>query len=740
MNWLYYLAEANLYLMVFYLAYYLFLKNSTHYQINRAYLLFCCVASFLLPILKISALKPIKATTNVNSIKHEVPTITVNAYALEPINARLPTLQVKPIKAIPIIVPEVKESVLTLQDLIQYGYLAGVAISIGLLFIKLILLFKLIKNGYIIKQGEHNVIKIIDSDAAFSFFNFLFIGTKIIETEIIIRHELVHIRQKHSADIVFIELFKIINWFNPVVYMVQNSLKIIHEYIADELTLIKDRDAIAYSSFLLQTAFGEFDSSITNSFFKDNQLKNRIIMLNKQRSSKLAKFKFLIFLPLGLLLISASTLTISKNYGWIDILPTHIKSVVNNKYGISINPLKKRHLKIDPNGKFSNIDQININKQNKKTPYIASSIKLANNITINSIDDSSKYTTRDGKLILPVVNADGYHLLDYYLHHNIKYGPSKGEKGGLVIVGYSLDLDRHLINVKITKSGGPKLDELALKAFNNYKGIVNDDSGKNYNLGVYFFSGDYSIFKTDSLQKIPNFAGEVIIPYFKYPYQVTKKGYEYVESGVGFPQFESLAQVTIFEKSGEGKSFFKTKLIPEDLKMLNEKYGYVFPSISSDVLTFMNKIDNRKKRLAFFLHMNSYLEAPYSNDFYNHIIDSLVYPNNSKKGLIGTVVLINFNLDENGFINDVKVEKSGGIEFDKASINAIQAFKKPINDNPGKHSIAIVFCIATKEFRPIVSDKFKKKGYVGELAVAESKTTFSPSMVKLVDSTKKATK
>jgi beta-lactamase regulating signal transducer with metallopeptidase domain len=94
----------------------------------------------------------------------------------------------------------------------------------------------------------------------------------------------VHIRQKHSADIVFLELIKIINWFNPLIYLLQMSLKTMHEYIADEQTAAQESDAISYSSFLVNNAYGLNGSSLAHSFFNYNLLKKRIIMLNQKRS------------------------------------------------------------------------------------------------------------------------------------------------------------------------------------------------------------------------------------------------------------------------------------------------------------------------------------------------------------------------------------------------------------------------------------------------------------------------
>jgi hypothetical protein len=90
-----------------------------------------------------------------------------------------------------------------------------------------------------------------------------------------------------------LEVLKVINWFNPFVYLLQRSIKTVHEYIADEQTAAYERDALTYSSFLLNNAYGIQGSTIAHSFFNYNLLKKRIIMLNKNRSGKLARLKYL---------------------------------------------------------------------------------------------------------------------------------------------------------------------------------------------------------------------------------------------------------------------------------------------------------------------------------------------------------------------------------------------------------------------------------------------------------------
>jgi hypothetical protein len=616
MNWLYYLAEANIYLVIFYLAYCLFLTRDTHYQLNHAYLIFSCIVSFILPVLQIGALRPVKPAGPASNTIYNVPPVRVVRVAEQ---ASAP------------IIPKtgpVTEHHFTLQEGLWYVYLIGVAVLLFILFIKLYTLFRLTRNDQTIKEGKHRVIYLTGTDVAFSFFNYLFIGTNATGTNTIIRHEQVHIRQKHSADIIFLELLKIINWFNPFVYLLQNSLKTVHEYIADERTVAYETDAITYSSFLVNNAYGAGGSSITHSFFNYNLLKKRIIMLNQKRSGNLARLKYLVVIPICALLLCASTLAFSKTYGWVDLAPAYVKSadryaMVNENHAV-----KRKRLKITQNGVTTITDQLSVDQKNKKVVYTAGTITKADrslllknhNIKVEVVEDSTRLTTMDGKLALPGVGVDGYFQLDHFLHNNIHYISAKSEKGGLVEVGFALDKDRRITDAKIVKSGGAKLDALALNGFKAYKGIVNDDAGKNYKMVVYFFTDDYSIFKTDSLQldKDPEFAGELIITNYKYPVKITSKGYEYDENGIGFPGDDnnmSNAHVVIYEKNGDANWYYKNKCTPANLKLLKDKYGYTFPSSASAIVQFMHPGNIKGNHLGYIFNVASYLDAPYSNHF-----------------------------------------------------------------------------------------------------------------------------
>ncbi|GAA3984722.1 M56 family metallopeptidase [Mucilaginibacter dorajii] len=308
MNWLHYLLEANIYLTVFYVCYCLFLNKETYYTLNRAYLLLSCIISFILPVIQVSALK------------HRLPAVSaITGHGLTTHSGVVNAATVN---------QTVTVYSFTWGDALWAVYITGIIVWSVLLIIKLLKLGRLATSAKTLINNQYKLINIENADTAFSFFNYLFIGTKTTGSETIINHELVHIRQKHSFDIIFMELVKIANWFNPVIYLVQLSLKTIHEYLADEQTA-QGTDTLTYSSFLVDNAYGLGGSSVTHSFFNYNLLKKRIIMLNKKRSGSLARLKYLVTIPICALILCASTLAFSKNYALIDVAPKWNKTANN---------------------------------------------------------------------------------------------------------------------------------------------------------------------------------------------------------------------------------------------------------------------------------------------------------------------------------------------------------------------------------------------------------------------------
>jgi TonB family protein len=307
MNWINYLLEANLYMVLFYAAYYLLLRRDTHYQLNRIYLIVSTLLAFIIPVMKVGVLKPAPIVIQAAQVSIPYP---------QALNS--------------IVIPQPAEVHTVAINYYVLIYFICALIMTAAFGIRIYQLIKMARRGNKIFDKDYRVIEIEDDDRAFSFFSYLFISKKLTTSATIIQHELVHIRQKHSLDIMYFELVKIICWFNPVVYLMQNSIKEVHEFIADNHIAANQHDVNHYTDFLISNAYGLPEMAMANNFFNKNLLKNRIIMLHQKRSGSLARLKYLVALPLLAGMLCLSTLGFTKDYSFIDLIPAKAVSVTSN--------------------------------------------------------------------------------------------------------------------------------------------------------------------------------------------------------------------------------------------------------------------------------------------------------------------------------------------------------------------------------------------------------------------------
>ncbi|WP_343522225.1 M56 family metallopeptidase [Pedobacter sp.] len=284
MNWLYYLLEANLYLVMFYGFYRLFLHHDTFYALNRYYLIFSSILAFTLPFFQLGFLK-----------KEVV--ISYATFTGTPETPSLFTLE---------------NGLLLLYAIISLVFILKICLGLHKLQ-------SMIRKATKIKENRITLIEIKNSKMAFSFFNFLFIDPELDQKTTILKHEMVHIRQKHSVDILLFEMIQISSWFNPIAYLIKNDIKLIHEYLADEVTTNKDIAKYEYAMFLIQNSYDNQKVSLTNHFFNSSLLKNRISMLNQKKSAKWARLKLLFILPLTGLMLCLSTMAFTKDYATIQL-------------------------------------------------------------------------------------------------------------------------------------------------------------------------------------------------------------------------------------------------------------------------------------------------------------------------------------------------------------------------------------------------------------------------------------
>ncbi|MBM3295116.1 MAG: hypothetical protein FJY82_11435 [Candidatus Aminicenantes bacterium] len=120
----------------------------------------------------------------------------------------------------------------------------------------------------------------------------------------ILAHELVHVRQIHSLDILLMELVVAVQWFNPFVWPYKKSLQENHEYLADAGVIAQGFSPAAYRLLLFEQHVGAQLFEFANNF-KQSQIKRRILMMSKTHSGGAAKLKLLLAIPLAALLALA---------------------------------------------------------------------------------------------------------------------------------------------------------------------------------------------------------------------------------------------------------------------------------------------------------------------------------------------------------------------------------------------------------------------------------------------------
>ena len=275
-----YIYKSSLVLFLFFVFYKVFLENEKMHMFNRFYLLFALLLSINIPFLNIKT-------------ETEIPfqILRIKASETNSINQNLPTLNNYNWKTI----------LVTLSIIMTILFIIR--------FIKnLTSLYKRIKVNQSIIYKNTKIILLDDVVIPYSVFNHIFINKKEFQShkiqEEILSHELVHVHQKHSLDIIFIELLKALFWFNPIIYAYKKAIQLNHEFLADEHVINKHKNISFYQTLLLE------NQAITTSNLASNlnylTTKKRIIMMTKTTSEKNIFLRKTLILPVLLLSFTIS--------------------------------------------------------------------------------------------------------------------------------------------------------------------------------------------------------------------------------------------------------------------------------------------------------------------------------------------------------------------------------------------------------------------------------------------------
>ncbi|NOZ35457.1 MAG: peptidoglycan DD-metalloendopeptidase family protein [Chlorobi bacterium] len=220
-------------------------------------------------------------------------------------------------------------------------WLSGVVRYLFILLKNIYSVIKLIKKGQKFQQKNFTIVKSDFNGSVFSFFKFIFINNEFEllneqEKEQIITHEKIHGNQLHTIDNLIFEVFRSIFWFNPVSRLIAADIKIIHEFIVDNI-LTGNKNKPDYSKLIVKLSATE-NNFLTASNFSKEEIKNRIKIISYPENENIRKRRFIISVPVLVLTLFASWFIFSStnNYLKIPKEPEKIfsKPFDNNTYKI----------------------------------------------------------------------------------------------------------------------------------------------------------------------------------------------------------------------------------------------------------------------------------------------------------------------------------------------------------------------------------------------------------------------
>lgn len=184
-----------------------------------------------------------------------------------------------------------------------FVYLGGVAVMVVVLGVRWVRMWLRLRK-FVFERREGFRLALTDDDTpAFSFINYIVIGRRGYseeELQLILAHERTHVGQHHTAEMLFVQLVKCVLWFDPFVWLYEQELRQVHEFLADDAVL-RQSDRTEYLRLLFHQTTGVGYCAISNNF-SFSPLKQRITMMT-QKKSRFGAAKVLLALPVAALLL-----------------------------------------------------------------------------------------------------------------------------------------------------------------------------------------------------------------------------------------------------------------------------------------------------------------------------------------------------------------------------------------------------------------------------------------------------
>lgn len=367
-------------------------------------------------------------------------------------------------------------------------YLIGVGVMALLFLIKLARIAIVIIRSPKKRMPGYTAVFTGKEHGSYSFFNYAFFPNENVNSDIV-RHEMSHIAHHHSADILFVELMMIIQWFNPFIYMYKRELQSLHEYMADRDVVATGIDKQNYMMLILQQCTAVDFSNMSNNF-SFLLTKKRIKMITQSKKAKGVVIKALLTLPLFALLLFANCKSNGQNQASVE---TPAKDAVENEsrtiiklgedsfvsfadpmeinldgidYTLDINSVKNE--KTFKLGDHKVVAKNNHDERNSYTVTVDGEpfdLKYIVNMIFDETDESGDDDEVYGAVDVMPEYFGGVNAMFDFIQKNVKYPESAKKKGieGRVFVQFVVEKDGSLSSFQVLRGVNDELNDEAIR-------------------------------------------------------------------------------------------------------------------------------------------------------------------------------------------------------------------------------------------------------------------------------------
>lgn len=267
--------ESGVSLALFALIYVLFLRKETFLVLNRVFLLLSVTFSVLLPFLHFRVFPSetvMLSEVTVTPYRNLIEAVTI--YGQDLSGSLIQTL--------------------SSSRFIVAFYLFGMSFFSIRFVLRITQVIRLIRTHRVKRNGNIKFVLLDKACSPFSFLNYVFVHPSQQNEpnyQKIVAHEMEHIRQGHTYDVLLLEALSVLQWFNPFVWILKRVIRENHEFLADRAVLDSGVNVTIYKQLLLSQSLG-FQLNIVNNF-NSSLVKKRIKMISKIRSSALANVKYI---------------------------------------------------------------------------------------------------------------------------------------------------------------------------------------------------------------------------------------------------------------------------------------------------------------------------------------------------------------------------------------------------------------------------------------------------------------